>query len=435
MKYKKINGKFYLVKDNGEVTNVEVTQEQIDASNATEVTEPAKADEGEVEKAAEDLKNFVANEVKTSVGKAVKNIENIKGIDATVKQAIVDGFKGAETKTIVFSAGEDGTKSLEVADVLKGLADVKTAQGKSFTFTVANAKAISELESLTGNVIPEDRQAGIERAPVRPTFLESLITVSNTVSNKVTYVECIGEDGEPATTAEMAKFAEKDYEFGVFGSDVIKVTVMNKASTEITEDAPQLVSKIREWLAEDLSLKMEDKILLGAGGSGEFLGIKEIATTFNAGNFAGKVEEANRFDVVRVAAQQITKASKKRFVPTHVLVNPEDATFMDLTKNANGTYALPPFISADRTVIKNVQVVETPAIAEGEFIIGDFRKANLANRRGLTIQVATENADDFEKDMLTVRLSRRAAFYVRNNDNGAFVKGNFATAITAINKA
>lgn len=434
MKYTKIKGKFYLVKDNGEVTNVELTAEQV--ANATEVTAPAddtNTDATDLEKVEDELKSFISSSVKESVGKAVKSINNIKNLDVDVKTAISEAFKGT-TETKSMFATEDGKKSLTAEEVRAGLKGVTAALGSTFSFQVEDVKALSELNSLTGEIIQPERLPEIVRPNVRPTFFEQLCSVTSTTSNKVTYVEATDETGAPATTAEMTKFPEKDFEFAVFEAPVRKITVMNKASNEILEDAPQLVGKVRQWLNEDMNLATEDKFLFGAGGANDFQGIFGIAPSFNVTGtrFAASVVTPNELDVLRVALQQIANASKTRYMATEILMNPEDVTALDLIKKADGSYILAPFTTAEKTTVKGVRIVENPAIPAGQFLVGDFSKANIANRRGLTMQVATENVDDFEKDMISIRLSRRSAFYIRNNDLGAFVKGVFADAITAI---
>lgn len=442
MKYKKVGNKLYLVKDNGEVTSIEVTQEQIDAQKLEEVkeTDPKAGDEAdadaELAKVENDLKEFVVSNVKSKVSEAMKNLGSIKGLDKDIKSAMAEAFKGADEKKASFSADEEGKKSISAEDVMKGLKSVKgSGVGSTFSFSADSVKTLSELNSLTGNVILEDRKTDIVRENVRPIFLEQIVNVSSTGSDKISYVEATDQSGKPATTAELAKFPEEDFEFNTFQAPVKKISVMHKASNEILEDAPQLVSKVREWLNEDMNIEAENKMLFGTGASGEFTGIFSIAPTFAAGNFTNTVLKANEFDVLRVAIQQIVNASKSRYMPNAILMNPEDVAKMDLIKNSQESYVLPPFITADKTTVRGVRIIENPAIPAGEFLVGDFNKANLANRRGLSMQVATENVDDFEKDMISIRLSRRFAFYVRNNDIGAFVKGVFATAITALDNA
>lgn len=435
MKYKKINGKFFLVKD-GVVTATEVTEEIIAASNATEevtATEPAPADDTTSEDSAVEVAKMLSKSVKAEAQKIASELGNIKGLNESMKAEMKSIFAGAEVKNSGFTSGEGKSlKSLSAKEVVEGFKSVKGQMNTSFSVDFSDVKTLSEINSLTGNVILEDRKTDITRAPVRPTFIQDLITSETTGSDKVTYVEAVTEAGNPAVTAELALIPEKDYEFAVFETPVRKIGVTHKASNEILEDAPQLYSKVKSWLNEDMMLKAENEILFGSGLAGQFTGLMTVSPTFAAGAFAGTVTAPNEFDVIRVAANQIKTASKMRYMPSAIVMNPEDVTKMDLVKDANNNYIMPPFVTADKTVIKGIVVVENPAITAGEFLMGDFRKAVKATRRGLNMQVSTENENDFVKDMVTIRLTERFAFYVRNNDIGAFVKGKFATAIAAL---
>ncbi len=49
----------------------------------------------------------------------------------------------------------------------------------------------------------------------------------------------------------------------------------------------------------------------------------------------------------------------------------------------------------------------------------------------MNIQVGYVN-DDFTKNLVTILAEMRAVHYVKSNHYGAFVKGDFATAIAAL---
>lgn len=382
-----------------------LTDEQ--ASSATEVTA--------VDSEVKALRDFIKTTATAEAQKAVEALDLVNSFGAEAKTAFVDAIKNAGTKKDM----------LNLDSIKTGFAEVKSAGGKSFEFAV---KTLSELNSLTGDVVEPQRDTEIYRDPVRIPLIEDLASTSSTTSNKITWTEVTTETGAPATTAELATFAEKDYEFAVFEAPILKVTVMSKHSTEILEDMPALVAEVKKMLQTDLNLKVDEKLLLGAGTAGEFNGVYTQATAFSAGSVV--VDEPNEFDVLRVAMANIATAGKGTYRPTAILMTPIDSAKLDLKKGTDGHYVMPPFSTADRTVIKGVRIVENTLMSAGTFLVGDFSKLTVRNKRGFTIQVATENGTDFEKDILTIRASRRLGSYIKGNDNGAFVKGTFSTAIT-----
>ena len=388
--------------------------------DAEEFVETADDSKDEDSAEVEELKALFKEVATENAKEALKAMNMKEELAKSTKEAFAD----------VVNASKKADTSLNVEKTKEGFAFAKSAIGKSFEVSV---KELSELNSLTGDVVEEDRKAGITRDPQRAVFMEDLATSEGTNSDKVSWVEVVDETGAPATTAELATFAEKDYEFGVFSADVVKVTVMSKASNEILEDAPQLVSFVRNSLIEDLNLKVDEKLLSGTGVS-DITGVLATAPAFTGGALAGTLTAgtATKADVLRTAIMEIVVAGKGKFRATEITLSPIDATALDLEKGTDGHYIMPPFATADRSVIKGVSVMENTGITAGTFLVGDFTKLHVANRRGLSLQVATENQDDFEKDMITMRLSRRLASYIRTNEIGAFVQGDFASAITAL---
>ena len=106
---------------------------------------------------------------------------------------------------------------------------------------------------------------------------------------------------------------------------------------------------------------------------------------------------------------------------------------MDLAKASDGHYVLPPFISNDGTTVSGIRVVSNTGIPVDNFLVGDFSKAGVRFKEGLTINVGYEN-DDFTKNLVTILAEARLVQRVKSNHYGAFVKGVISTSITALTK-
>ncbi len=186
--------------------------------------------------------------------------------------------------------------------------------------------------------------------------------------------------------------------------------------------------EINAELMELVELKLDEQILLGDGVGSNLDGIDLNATAFAAGSFAGTIPAANNSDVLRVAIAQIANAN---FAANYILLNPEDAAAMELTKDTNGQYTYPVFVNEAGMSVKGLPVIENPGVPVGDFYVGDFTKSNLRIREEMNVQVGYVN-DDFTKNLVTVLVEARACHFVKSNDYGAFVKGDFATAKAAI---
>lgn len=400
----------------------------------TTAKEVVSSDEGlaEVEKMLEKAVLQVKNSAVSSLGDS--QIKAIEAVD-TMFKGIADSAKKHTSKIT-----ESEKASFDVEEVKSGLADLYSRKNKSYSFKVKGIKDLEYLAKasseggLTGDVIVPDRVPEITRDPVRSVFVESISDVtSNMTSDSLSYVEVVTESGAPLPTAELTSIPEKDYEFQEFRAPLKKITVMNKHSVEILQDASQLVNAIKGWLQEDINIVTDTQLLTGNGQGDNLSGVFHVASVLDQSAVGAKrVVEANLADVLRVAITKIAVAGKGKFMANYILLNPEDADALDLTKNTYGEYVLPPFKSADGTTIKGARVIENVGIPAGTFLVGDFRKLHIGTKGGVEVEMTNSDGTDFAKDILTVKLRRRVASYVRQNDNGAFWTGTIATVIDAL---
>jgi hypothetical protein len=106
---------------------------------------------------------------------------------------------------------------------------------------------------------------------------------------------------------------------------------------------------------------------------------------------------------------------------------------MDVTKTSTGEYVLPAFVSRDGKEVKAVPIILNNGIPAGQYLVMDSTAAEIYTRSGLQVSIGYEN-DDFTKNMVTVIAEWRGLCVVKSNNEGAFVKGTFATDIAAILK-
>jgi len=181
-----------------------------------------------------------------------------------------------------------------------------------------------------------------------------------------------------------------------------------------------------------VNLKIDAQVLSGDGLGQNITGILENATAFAPGSFAtlgaNPVATPNNQDVLRVAINQIDIAL---FNPNYIVMHPSDAAAMDLSKATDGHYILPPFSTSANTIIKGVPIITNTGMAEGTYLVGDFSKAAVRFREGLTFDIGYEN-DDFTKNFVTILAEARLVQRVKSNHYPAFVTGTFATDKAAI---
>ena len=353
---------------------------------------------------------------KTAIANLEGQIEGLKEAkkDDTPKaksigEAIFNAFRDAKDE-IVNIAQKGGLMSLNVKAV-----DTMTITGNYSGGTVG----LSSLES------------GVTSIRRRRPFMRQLVNSAGTSSKYVVWIEQANPEGVADMTAEGTLKNQVDFDLIERSCEVKKVTAFIKVSKEMIADIPFMQGEINGELIQLVELKLDQQLLSGTGAGLEITGVLQNAIPFTApAQFVANVPSANNSDVLRIALAQIASAN---FDANYIVMNPEDVAGMELTKTTTGEYTYPMFVPQmdGITRLKGIPIVENNGIASGDYLVGDFSKSNLRIREDINVQVGYVN-DDFTKNLMTVLCETRACNFVKTNDFGAFVKGNFATDIAVI---
>lgn len=383
----------------------------------------------EVQKASEEKAIELVASYKEEVGKynveldekLAKIQEHVDKVDL-LSQKQADGKKSQRQHFKEFLQNEIVAKEAELA---------KQGASNSLDF-----KAVGDMSSgnittaITDEYVPGFLEPGVNRVSKRPAFIQSLVnrgSISNT--RTVTWYEQTTTEGAPATRAEAAAMAQVDKDYTRVSETLRSVSAYMKVTNEALSDLSWLMSELQFELFRDLDLELDSQLLTGDGTGNNLSGIRTKATAFAAGAFATAVDAPNRFDVLRVGINQIVLGE---FFPTSIVIHPNDATAMDLTKLTDGQYVLPPFTTSTGQVIKGVPVVENTGITSGDFLIMDGSRATAFYRENLSLRVWDQNENDPLHNRKTITGNVEALLRIKGNDVGAFVDGTFGTAITAI---
>ena len=362
---------------------------------------------------------------------AVKELETKGEEVATLKtdlEEIALKVLQLETKGIANNVPESiSTLLTEKAEELKSMKD---KSGASVQITLKAVGTMGLATNVTGQVPQAEREAGITRIVTRNPFVLQLVNVGTIMSNVWEWVEQKNREGGSAMTAEGAAKSQADFDLVVASANVKKVTAYIKVTKEMLDDVELMRSEIDQELTELINLKINDQLLNGTGLTVNLTGINTNATAWAAGSFALAIPTPTKWDVLRTAINQVRV---NLFEPNYILMHPTDVTGMELSKDSTGQYIMPPFAALDGTVVSGIRVVANTGIALDSFLVGDFTKAGVRFKEGLTINVGYEN-DDFTKNLVTILAEARLVQRVKSNHYGAFVKGVLSTSITALTK-
>jgi HK97 family phage major capsid protein len=363
---------------------------------------------------------------------AVKDLETKGAEVATLKENVEQlalQVLELETKGTPTNAPENLTSLLtEKADELKAM---KEKSGASVQIQLKAVGTMALSTNTTGQIPQAERETGITRIVRRNPFILELVNVGTIMSNVWEWVEQKNVEGGSAMTAEGAAKSQTDFDLVVASANVKKVTAYIKVTKEMLDDVALLRSEIDQELTELINLRIDDQLLNGTGLTVNLTGIVTNATAWSAGAFALAIPEPTNYDVLATAINQVRV---NLFEPTYIVMHPTDVTKMKLSKASDGHYVLPPFSSVDGTSVEGIRVVANTGVTIDKFLVGDFSKAGVRFKEGLTINVGYEN-DDFTKNLVTILAEARLVQRVKSNHYGAFVYGDFSDAITALTQA
>lgn len=264
-----------------------------------------------------------------------------------------------------------------------------------------------------------DVQERLYEGPRRRLVVADLLGQETTTRSAVTYfVESETVNGAVATIAEGAE--KPLVSFGdptPVTEPVRKIAAVMKESDEMVEDLPWLASAIDNRGIYLVQLAEEDQLLNGSGSGTNLDGILNRDGILTGQTASG---EPNVADAIFRAMTSVSTSSP--FQPDGIIINPTDYQTLRLAKDSNNQYYGGGFFSGqygnggvmEQPPLWGLRTVVTPAIAAGTVLVGAFQQgASVIRRKGLTVEVANQNEDDFVYNRIAIRIEERLALAVR----------------------
>ncbi|WP_312973568.1 phage major capsid protein [Atlantibacter sp.] len=297
---------------------------------------------------------------------------------------------------------------------------------KAFTASVEGNKRLSIpvnaallSVNIPGQIVAPDRLPGIDAQPKQRLFIRDLIAPGRTKSNTIYWVQQTGFTNNAKVVPENTTKPYSDIAFAEKITPVRTIAHLFKAAKQILDDMPQLQSTIDAELRYGLKYVEEQEILFGDGTGAHLDGIVPQASAYAA---AFSVEQQNGIDDLRLAMLQ---AQLARFPASGHVLHFTDWAKIELSKDTLGRYILANPAALTGPTLWGLPVVATEAAAFlGKFLTGAFNAgAQIFDREDANVVISTENADDFEKNMISIRCEERLALAVKRPE--AFIYGTF----------
>ncbi|WP_222276413.1 phage major capsid protein [Rhizobium leguminosarum] len=335
--------------------------------------------------------------------------EQVSEMEQRIARGTGDGKDGEK------SIGEQFTEDQKVKEFLgqkmpRGRVDLAVKA----TITSATTNAAGSV----GAALQATRLPGVLELPQRRMTVRDLLTPGRMDQNALEYVQEKLFTNNAGMVAEGAAKPQSDIQLELKSTTAKVIAHYFKASRQIMEDLAQLRSLIDNRGFYGLAFKEESQLLNGDGTGQNLLGIIPQATAFAA---PITLTSPTSIDLMRLAMLQ---AALAEFPATGHVLNPIDWTWIETLKDAGGNYIIGDPQGSTAPRLWNLPVVTTQSMQVDKFLTGAFQLgAQLFDRWDARVELATENEDDFIKNLVTLLFEERLALAVYRPQ--AFIYGDF----------
>ncbi len=359
-------------------------------------------------------------ETKEAVDKMALEMNALREAEKTIKSAMGELEQHVAQMPVqnALEAVKSFGHQLISAEVLK---DINSSiQGNKRISVPVQAALISS--GVADGVVEHHRLPGVDVAPKQRLFIRDLIAPGKTTSPAIFWVQQTGFTNKAGVVPENTTKPYSDIAFETKITPVTTVAHMFKASKQILDDFSQLQSLVDAEMRYGLKFVEEQEILFGDGSGAHLHGIIPQASKY-VPEF--KADKQNGIDDLRLAMLQ---AQLARFPASGHVLHFIDWAKIELTKDSLGRYILANPTALTGPTLWGLPVVATETAAfKGKFLTGAFNAgAQLFDREETNVVISTENADDFEKNMISIRCEERLALAVKRPE--AFIYGDFSVA-------
>lgn len=371
-------------------------------------------------KATDEFKSLgqMSTETKANADKTLLAMNEITVRIGDIEQKMARRGGGAVDQAVLKSLGELVIEQADVKANLLGGQQKGTVRFNVDTKTILSATSSwGSTASVANSLVQPDRQIATLPLPMRAMTVRDLMAPGSTTSNALEYAIQTTRTNNAAVVAENTLKPSSNYVWDLRSFPVRTIAHLVKASRQILDDAPGLQSIIDAEMRYGLAFAEENELLYGDGTGVHILGVVPQATAYSAPFAFGAGETA--IDRIRLAMLQSVLA----LLPVSATVlNPTDWTKIETLKDSMGRYIIgdPQGTVAPR--LWGLPVSASIALTAGTFLTGAFKQAaQIFDRLTVEVLISTENNDDFEKNMVTIRAEERLAFVVKRP--GSFVTG------------
>lgn len=266
--------------------------------------------------------------------------------------------------------------------------------------------------SATRTSLAQPYEAGIVTDPRQVLAIESLFGKINIDVNAYQYIKYGFTTTEtatgPAVVSEGSAKPESNYSGTIETGTIKTLAHWTKMTEQMIADNGNIVTFINDDMQYQLNKVIDAQIVNGTG-SGQLKGLSA------SGNYTDYITGAGidtGDTVIDLILKVKTKMEAANIRNISLLLNPVDWCKVLCSKNVNKDYLIPGIVDIPQQRIWGVPVILSGSVTSGKFHMGNFYEGGkIFERQGVTVEM-DRSGDDFEKNLMTLRVERRLDFAV-----------------------
>ncbi len=375
---------------------------------------------------AEQLSDTVSNEtLEATKSELIGSVDSIKDTVKEVKETLKTQ---GETLTIIKDSKAKADREVPSTireSIVKSLSKIREfakKAGKHETLHI-DIKADTTTASVVNNTRTERIETVGQLATRRTTALDFFPTfpISPDNDGKISYL-----DWDEATKARAASMKEEGGTFDEstaawqeYSLKLKKVADIIPMTDEFMYDDSFLVNELTSFLSRNVELIADTQIVLGDGLGNNLTGMDVSMQAYSP--TSSGIANASIYDLLVKVREDIEAQGGNKYRVNGAFMNIADINKMKLTKDSDGNYVMPPFVTQDGQVIDGITVIENNAVQANTAYIGDITYARLYAEPGFRIERGYATGD-FENGRESLRVYRRLLFLIRTVDQTGFRK-------------
>lgn len=303
-------------------------------------------------------------------------------------------------------------------------------------------KTVGDMTTGSGTIVGSVPQYPIYGNPtfnLIGTFIDTLVSLSSTNSPNYPYTELEPKDGDYSFLGEGDTKPQIDFLWKTRYATPYKAAAWERLTTEVVQDVARMESLANDLLRRKHDIKRQRAIISGSGTGDEPKGLTEFGRAFVAGAMANTVDAPNIMDVINACIVDIRTTHNYQdeapYAANVVMMNDIDY-FIHIQTPKDGfgrpLFMVDPVLNS--AFVGTVRIIPTPEVEQGNILVCDATKMNVANYIPYTVKVGWIN-DDFIKNQFVILGESRFYAYVKKLDEQAFIYDDIETIKAAIKTA